>query len=159
MDGFTGRVYTGQKGSLEGKRFAVIVSEYNQAITGKLLAGAIEKLREHGVLDPQIDIHHVPGAWEIPLAAKFSLESVSAAICLGAVIRGDTTHDVHINTTVSAQLGKLMMDTTKPVAFGILTCNNLEQAIQRSGGSVGNKGHEAVDAVIEMLRWHDQFRD
>ena len=159
MDGFSGRVYTGQKGSLEGKRFAVIVSGYNQSITGKLLAGAIEKLREHGVQDQQVDICHVPGAWEIPLAAKFSLESVSAAICLGAVIRGDTTHDIHINTTVSAQLGQLMMETVKPVAFGILTCNNLEQAIQRSGGSVGNKGHEAVDAVIEMLRLRDQFSD
>ena len=155
MDGFSGRVHTGRSGSLEGKRFAVVVSRYNETITEKLLVGAIDKLREYGISDEQIEIYRVPGAWEIGLAARFALESASAVICLGAVIRGETTHDVHINTTVSSILGELMSETGKPVSFGVLTCNNLEQAIQRSGGSVGNKGHEAVDAAVEMLRLRD----
>ena len=152
MDDFSGRIWEGKTGSLEGRRFAVVVSRYNDTITEKLLDGAIEKLRGHGVDDRQVEIFRVPGAWEISLAAKWAAQSVDAVICLGAVIRGETTHDAHINSTVSAQLGQLMVESGKPVAFGVLTCNNLEQAIQRSGGSVGNKGHEAVDAVVEMLR-------
>jgi 6,7-dimethyl-8-ribityllumazine synthase len=156
MDDFSGRVFEGRTGPLEGKRLAIVVSRYNETITEKLLLAAIEKLREHGFKDEQIDIYRVPGAWEITLAAKQALESTSAVICLGAVIRGETTHDVHINTTVSAQLGQLMMESGKPVAFGVLTCNNLEQAIQRSGGSVGNKGCEAVDSAVEMLRLIDR---
>ncbi|MCH2180701.1 MAG: 6,7-dimethyl-8-ribityllumazine synthase [Mariniblastus sp.] len=159
MDGFSGRMHEGRTGSLEGMRFAVVVSRYNETITEKLLNGAIEKLRAHGVQDQQVEVFRVPGAWEISLAAKWALPSADAVICLGAVIRGETSHDAHINSTVSSQLGQLMVDSGKPVAFGVLTCNNLEQAIQRSGGSVGNKGHEAVDAVVEMLRLRENARD
>jgi len=159
MDGFSGRVRDGRTGALQGKRFVVVVSRYNETITEKLLNGAVEKLRAHGVEDHQIDVVRVPGAWEISLAAKWALEVSDAVVCLGAVIRGETTHDAHINSTVSTQLGQLMVESGKPVAFGVLTCNNLEQAIQRSGGSVGNKGHEAVDAVVEMLRLMGTMRD
>jgi 6,7-dimethyl-8-ribityllumazine synthase len=95
----------------------------------------------------------VPGAWELPLAAKFLIDrpSMVAVITLGAVIRGETTHDQHINRAVSGALMELQMRTGKPVGFGLLTCNNLEQAIHRAGGNVGNKGCEAAGAVLEMV--------
>ena len=143
---------------LTGESIAVVVARFNDLITTRLLAGALDTLSRHGASNESITVVHVPGSFEIPLAADRVANSgkFDAVICLGAVIRGETTHDVHINTTVSAQLGQLMTESGKPVAFGVLTCNNLEQAIQRSGGSVGNKGYEAVDAAVEMLRLIDR---
>jgi 6,7-dimethyl-8-ribityllumazine synthase len=96
----------------------------------------------------------VPGAWEIPLIAERLAESESyvAVICLGAVIKGETTHDEHINRQVSLSLGQLALVTGLPVLFGVLTCNTLEQAIHRSGGNVGNKGIECAEAALEMVR-------
>jgi len=135
-------------------RFAIVVSRYNESITNKLLSGAVETLTSHGVSDKSIDIAHVPGAWEIPLvAARFAKSSTYAAVlCLGAVIRGETSHDQHINLQVSTSLGQLAMDTGVPVLFGVLTCNTLEQAIHRSGGNVGNKGVECAEAALEMVK-------
>jgi 6,7-dimethyl-8-ribityllumazine synthase len=131
---------------------AIVVSRYNESITSKLLAGAVETLTSAGIADSQIDVAWVPGAWEIPLVAARLAHSgnYAAVITLGAVIRGETTHDQHINTQVSHSLGQIALETGVPVAFGVLTCNTLEQAIHRAGGNVGNKGVEAAHAALEM---------
>lgn len=132
---------------------AIVVSTYNASITEKLLTGAIETLQSAGINREKILVSRVPGAWELPLAAKWlaDLSTVGAVITLGAVIRGETTHDQHINRAVSLALMELMQSTGKPVAFGLLTCNSLEQAIHRAGGDVGNKGEEAANAALSML--------
>ena len=134
-------------------RFAIVVSRYNQSITSRLLAGAVETLTSRGVADGAIDVAWVPGAWEIPLvASRFaSAGTYAAALCLGAVIKGGTTHDQHINRQVSISLGRIALDAGIPVLFGVLTCNTLEQAIHRSGGNVGNKGVECAEAALEMV--------
>jgi 6,7-dimethyl-8-ribityllumazine synthase len=133
-------------------RFAIVVSRYNENITGKLLAGAVETLQKQGVPEEMIDIAWVPGAWGLPLIAQqFAItEKYAAVICLGAVIKGETTHDEHINRQVSQSLGNLGLEFNVPIAFGLLTCNSLEQAIHRSGGNVGNKGVECAEAALEM---------
>ena len=134
--------------------FAIVVARYNESITGKLLAGALETLKSAGVTDENISVAWVPGAWEIPLAAQRFAEKpdVSAVISLGCVIRGETTHDRYINAAVSSALMQMSLDHGKPIAFGVLTVNTLDQAIHRSGGNVGNKGNEAALAAIEMVR-------
>ncbi len=146
-------VLDGKRGSIAG-RFAIVVSRYNEHITGKLLAGAVETLKAGGVSDEAIDVAWVPGAWEIPLVAQRMSRSkkYAAVLCLGAVIKGETTHDEHINRQVSASLGQLALESGLPVLFGVLTCNTVEQAIHRSGGNVGNKGQECADAALEMVR-------
>jgi 6,7-dimethyl-8-ribityllumazine synthase len=147
------RILDGKSGGISG-RFAIVVSRYNEPITSKLLAGAVETLHAGGVADEAIDVAWVPGAWEIPLvAAKLARsQRYVAVLCLGAVIRGETTHDEHINRQVSLSLGQLALDTGLPVLFGVLTCNTLEQAIHRAGGNVGNKGQECAAAALEMVR-------
>jgi len=146
------RVFEGQLGGVDGK-YAIVVSRYNDNITSKLLEGAVETLKSHGIPDESIDVAWVPGAWEIPLIAErlAENESYAAVICLGAVIKGETTHDEHINRQVSASLGQLGLDTGLPVVFGILTCNTMEQAIHRAGGNVGNKGVECAEAALRMV--------
>ncbi len=136
-----------------GARFAVAVSRYNETITQRLLDGAIQTLRDHGVVDDAIDVVWVPGAWELPLVVQRLAASnrYAAVLCLGAVIRGETTHDQHINRQVSLSLGQTALATGVPVLFGVLTCNSLEQAIHRSGGNVGNKGNECAQAALEMV--------
>lgn len=143
----------------EGK-VAVVVASYNRSITGKLHAAAIARLQKAGIAEDRIETVWVPGAWEIPLAVKWQVEKRDciAVVTLGAVIRGDTTHDQHINRAVSNGIMNLSIATSKPIAFGVLTVNNLEQAIARAGGSVGNKGEEAVDAVLEMLKLRESLR-
>lgn len=133
--------------------FAIVVSRYHENITTKLLDGARATLLQAGVTDSEIVVTWVPGAWEIPLAALKHLrdDSTAAVITLGCVIRGETTHDQHINNAVSSALMTLSLEHVKPVAFGVLTVNSLEQAIHRSGGNVGNKGIEAASAVLAML--------
>ncbi|MBP90926.1 MAG: 6,7-dimethyl-8-ribityllumazine synthase [Planctomycetaceae bacterium] len=137
----------------EDSRFAIIVSRYNDSITSKLCDGAVETLRKHNVADDHIDVVWVPGAWEIPLVADRLAKTgdYAAVLCLGAVIRGETTHDQHINRHVSMSLGKTSLEAGLPVLFGVLTCNSLEQAINRSGGTVGNKGVECAEAALEMV--------
>ncbi len=131
----------------------IVVSRYNSSITGKLLSGAIETLQAAGVEDQAIDVVWVPGGFEIPLAAQHMAESGSyqAVLCLGAVIRGETTHDQHINRAVSLGVTEVGLSSSLPVLFGMLTCDTLEQAIQRSGGNVGNKGSECAEAALEMI--------
>jgi 6,7-dimethyl-8-ribityllumazine synthase len=142
-----------------GGRFAIVVARYNESITSKLLTGAVETLLAGGVADEAIDVAWVPGAWEIPLLAqRFAASGKYAAVlCLGAVIRGETTHDVHINRQVSLSLGRIALETGTPVLFGVLTCNSLEQAIHRSGGNVGNKGVECAQAALEMASLLNQL--
>lgn len=152
-------------------RYAIIVSRYNESITGRLLSGAVETLVAAGVQQESIDIAWVPGAWELPLVAKrfVQTERYDAVICLGAVIRGETSHDQHINRAVSLTLQELAMNSGMPVVFGLLTCETIEQAIQRAGGNAGNKGIECAQAALEMVSLfrqiphfemrHDPWRD
>lgn len=134
-------------------RFGIVVSEYNDSVTGKLLEGAVGTLTAHGIADRSIEVCYVPGAWEIPLVAQrlAATGRFAAILCLGAVIRGETTHDQQINRQVSLSLGQLALQHDLPILFGILTCESLEQAIQRSGGRVGNKGSECAEAALQMV--------
>jgi 6,7-dimethyl-8-ribityllumazine synthase len=153
------RQWTGRNDEAVEGRFAVVVSRYNESITSKLLDGAVSTLTAAGVAEDAIDVAHVPGAWEIPLVAQRLAVSgkYRAVLCLGAVIRGETTHDQHINQQVSGSLGRIALETGLPVLFGVLTCNTLEQAIHRSGGNMGNKGSECAGAALEMVRLLDQL--
>lgn len=146
------RVFEGHLAAPTG-RFAVVVSRYNESITQKLLEGALATLVENGVNPDHVDVAWVPGAFEIPLVADRMARSgrYLAVICLGAVIRGETTHDQHINRAVSVGLGQAGLGSGVPVLFGVLTCETLEQAIHRSGGNVGNKGSECALAALEMV--------
>jgi 6,7-dimethyl-8-ribityllumazine synthase len=134
-------------------QYAIVVSRYNDSITQRLLDGALESLQASGVADDDIQVAWVPGAWELPVvAAQFaSCGKIDAVICLGAVIRGETTHDQYINSQVASSLGKLSLEHDLPVLFGLLTCETMEQAIHRAGGNVGNKGVEAAEAAVEMV--------
>lgn len=146
-------VYQGQAVGGEG-RFAIVVSRYNESITKKLLAGALETLTARGVDDGALDVVWVPGAWEIPVVASRLADSggYAAILCLGAVIRGETPHDQYINQQVSSSLGQIAVRSGIPVLFGVLTCNSLEQAIHRAGGNAGNKGVECAEAALEMVQ-------
>jgi 6,7-dimethyl-8-ribityllumazine synthase len=145
-------VFQGDKQSAPPGRFAIVVSRYNESITSKLLSGALDTLASYDVAPDAIDVAWVPGAWEIPFAARRLAHSQQylAVLCLGAVIRGETTHDQHINQHVSRSLGQIGLEAGLPVLFGVLTCNTLEQAIHRSGGKLGNKGIECAEAALEM---------
>lgn len=134
-------------------RFAIVVSSYNEVITRKLLEGALSTLTAGGVEDGAIDVVWTPGAFEIPLvAAKLAHGGAHAAvICLGAVIKGETKHDEHINRSVSHFLAETSVASGVPVLFGVLTCDSLEQAIHRAGGNKGNKGAEAAAAALHMV--------
>src|SRR5690606_23719142 len=133
-------------------RIAIVVAEWNKNITQKLLDGAVATLTEHGIDDANIDVAWVPGSWEIPLVAMRMIETgtYGAVLCLGAVIRGETTHDEHINRGVSMAMMDIALEFDMPVLFGVLTCNTLEQAIHRAGGNVGNKGVECAEAALQM---------
>jgi 6,7-dimethyl-8-ribityllumazine synthase len=157
-------VYEGQVTAAAG-RFAIVVARFNPSITSGLLRGALETLHAHGVADAEIDVAWVPGAFEIPTVAARMAASrrYVAVLCLGAVIRGETTHDQHINRAVSTALAGIGVRHGLPVLFGVLTCNTLEQAIARSGGQpgtkgkdsaqsrVGNKGSDCAEAALEMV--------
>jgi 6,7-dimethyl-8-ribityllumazine synthase len=133
-------------------RFAICVARYNEHITSRLLTGALGTLEKAGAADDTIDVFWTPGAFELPVVAAQAAESgrYSAVICLGAVIRGETTHDQHINTSISHQFADIGVRTGIPILFGVLTCDTVEQAIQRAGGNVGNKGAECAEAALRM---------
>ena len=133
--------------------FAIVVARWNESITQKLLDGAVATLTARGVADEAIHVAWVPGSWEIPLAAQRLAESgrYQAVICLGAVIRGETSHNEHINRAVSLAISELALDAGVPVLFGVLTCDTMEQAIHRAGGNVGNKGSECAEAALHMV--------
>jgi 6,7-dimethyl-8-ribityllumazine synthase len=133
-------------------RAAIVVSRFNELITGRLLSGALETLRRHGVPDDRVTVVHVPGSFELPLAASRLAHSgqYTMVICLGAVIQGETTHHEYINQQVAAGIMQASLSSGIPVTFGVLTCESMDQALNRAGGKVGNKGHEATLAAIEM---------
>ncbi len=134
-------------------RYAIVVAEWNRSITGKLLDGALTTLAAAGVPGANVDVAWVPGAWEIPLLAQRFAQShkYAAVLALGAVIRGETTHDQHLNRAVSLSLQQIALASDLPMIFGILTCESMEQAIQRAGGNVGNKGVECAEAALRMV--------
>lgn len=144
--------FKGEQVAPEGP-IAIVVSRYNLSITEKLLSGAIETLLGAGVVQEDIHVAWVPGAFEIPLAAQKMVEAgrYEAVLTLGAVIRGETSHDHHINRAVSLGITEVALSSGVPVLFGILTCDTLEQAIQRAGGNAGNKGCECAEAALETL--------
>jgi len=142
------------EGSLDGSglRIAVVVSRFNELITERLLAGAVEAAREHGVPDDRLDVFWVPGAFELPSAARrlALLARYDAIVCTGAVIRGETPHFDFVAGEAARGIMDAGRDFDLPVTFGVITSNTVEQAQARSGGAVGNKGREAMVAAIEM---------
>jgi len=145
--------------SAEGFRFGLVVSRFNDFISSKLVEGAVDALKRHGATEEQLLLVKVPGAFEIPLAAKKLAESgkVDAVICLGAVIRGSTPHFEYVAAEVSKGIAMVALDTKVPVAFGVLTTDNLEQAIERAGTKSGNKGWDAALAAMEMVNLFKQL--
>jgi 6,7-dimethyl-8-ribityllumazine synthase len=135
-----------------GLRIAVVVSRFNEVVTAKLLSGAREALTRHGVRDDDVEVAWVPGAFELALAAKNLAESrrYDAVICLGAVIRGETPHFEFVAGEAARGIGAVARETGVPVVFGVITPNTLQQALDRAGGKIGNKGSEAVLTAIEM---------
>ncbi len=136
----------------EGLKFALVVSRFNSFITERLLEGALDCLRRKGVAEGDLTVVRVPGAWEIPLAAKrlALAKAYDGVICLGAVIRGSTPHFDYVAAEVSKGVAQVTLDTGVPVLYGILTTDTLEQAIERAGSKAGNKGYAAAEAAIEM---------
>ncbi|MBW1739865.1 MAG: 6,7-dimethyl-8-ribityllumazine synthase [Deltaproteobacteria bacterium] len=144
-------VYEG-KISAEGKKFAVVLSRFNDFIGDRLLSGAIDALSRHGARDEDIDIVKVPGSFEIPLMAKKMAQKAKyhAIICLGAVIRGSTPHFEYVSAEVSKGIALVGLESGVPVIFGVVTTDTLEQAIERAGTKAGNKGWAAAMAAMEM---------
>lgn len=136
-----------------GLKIGIIVSRFNHFITEKLLQGALDGLKSHGGEDSNVTIVHVPGAFEIPLIADKMAASgkFDALVCLGAVIRGDTPHFEYVSDAVTRGIGKTMWKYQLPVGFGVLTTNNVDQAMERSGLKDANKGYEAALTAVEMV--------
>jgi 6,7-dimethyl-8-ribityllumazine synthase len=136
----------------EGKKFGIVVSRFNDFITEKLVAGALDALLRCGAADGDIEVARVPGAFEIPLLAKKMAGSgrYDAVICLGAVIRGATPHFDYVSAEVSKGVAAASMETGMPVIFGVVTTDTIEQAIERAGTKAGNKGFDAAMAAVEM---------
>ena len=143
----------------EGKKFALVVSRFNEFITNKLIGGAEDMLKRHGAMDNDISLFWVPGAFEIPATAKKIAESgkVDAVICLGCVIRGATPHFDYVSAEVSKGVASVGMQSKVPVVFGVLTTDNIEQAIERAGAKSGNKGADAAVSAIEMVSLYSQI--
>jgi len=136
----------------DGMRFGVVVARFNEFITERLLTSALDALHQAGAHDDHIELVRVPGSFEIPLAARQLAEThrYEAIICLGCIIRGDTTHYEHLATEVTRGIGQSAQETGVPHAYGVLTCESLEQAIDRAGLKGGNKGYEAALTAVEM---------
>ena len=145
----------------DGKKYSIgiVVSEWNNKVTSALLEGAISTLTEHGVKKQNIIVEWVPGSFELPLAAQLLIErtDVDAVICLGCVIQGETPHFDFICSAVSEGIMDVNLAYTLPVIFGVLTTNNQQQALDRSGGKLGNKGTEAAVAALKMLQLHNKY--
>lgn len=143
-----------------GKRFAIVGSRFNEFITSKLIAGAKDALIRHDVRDEDITTIWVPGAFEIPLIAKKAAKSgkFDAVICVGAVIRGATSHYDYVCNEVSKGIAHISLETEVPVMFGILTTENIEQAIERAGTKAGNKGFDCAMGAIEMINLLEELQ-
>jgi 6,7-dimethyl-8-ribityllumazine synthase len=136
----------------QGLRFGLVVGRFNEFITNRLLAGALDALTRHGVAQEDVDVAWVPGAFEIPLVArKLALRGrYDAVVCLGAVIRGSTPHFEYVAAEVAKGVARVGLETGVPVIFGVITADTLEQAIERAGTKAGNKGWHAAVSAIEM---------
>lgn len=145
--------------SAEGLRFAIIVSRFNDFISSKLVDGALDALNRHGAKEELISIVKVPGSFEIPATAKRIAGSggFDAVICLGVVIRGSTPHFQYVAAEVSKGIAMVALESTIPVTFGVLTTDNLEQAIERAGTKSGNKGWDAAIAAMEMANLYREL--
>ena len=145
--------------TVSNERFCIIIARFNEFIGSKLLSGAIDELKRHGANEDNIDIVWVPGAFEIPLIAKKAAKTgeYNAIITLGAVIKGSTSHYDYVCAEVSKGTASVSLETGIPVIFGVLTCDNIEQAIERAGTKAGNKGSDAAKAAIEMANIVKQF--
>jgi len=146
-----GRVFEG-KLVAEGLRFGIVVSRWNSFITERMLSGALDALARHGAVDDAVEVARVPGTWEIPLVAQRMARSsrFDGVVCVGCLIRGATPHFEYLAAEVTKGLAQISLDTGVPVTYGIITVENLEQAIERAGSKAGNKGAEAAMAAIEM---------
>jgi 6,7-dimethyl-8-ribityllumazine synthase len=138
----------------KGLKFGIVASRFNEFITSKLLDGAIDALLRHGAKDEDIEVIRVPGSFEIPLVAKkLALKGAyNAIICLGAIIRGSTPHFEYIAAEVSKGVASASMETGVPIAFGVITSDTIEQAVERAGTKSGNKGWDAAITAIEMAQ-------
>ncbi len=147
-----GKVY---EGILDGRglKVGIVVSRFNDLITGRLLDGALDRLRRSNVADDAIDVAWVPGAFEVPKAAKRMAESgrYDGVIALAAVIRGATPHFEYVASEITKGLARLNLEVDVPVAFGVITADTIDQAIERAGTKLGNKGSQAAEALIEMM--------
>jgi len=141
-----------------GRRFAVAAGRFNELVVGKLVEGAVTCLKAHGVAEDDLEIAWVPGAFELPLAARMlaATGTYDAVVCLGAVIRGETAHFDHVAGQAAAGIRKAAEATGVPVIFGVLTTDTLQQAMDRAGGKYGNKGWEAAMAAMEMASLLEQ---
>jgi 6,7-dimethyl-8-ribityllumazine synthase len=146
-------MYQGNLVAKKSQKFAIVVSRFNEFISSKLLAGAVDQLIRHGAAEESIDIAWTPGSFEIPLVAKRLAESkkYAAVICLGAVIRGGTPHFDYIAAEVSKGVAQVGMATGVPTIFGVITADTIEQAVERAGAKAGNKGADAALSAIEMV--------
>jgi 6,7-dimethyl-8-ribityllumazine synthase len=142
-----------------GRRLAVVASRFNETVTRPLVDGALDALVRHGTSFQDIDVIWVPGAWELPIAVRRAMvsERYEAVVALGAVIRGDTPHFDFVAGEASRGLAEASRDSDVPVGFGLLTCDTLEQAMERAGGAHGNKGWDAALAALEMADLLDQL--
>lgn len=139
-----------------GKKYAIVVARFNHFITDRLVEGCLDTLKRHEVKDEEIELVRVPGAFEIPLAAKkLAHKDYDAVICLGAVIRGDTSHYDYVCSEVSKGIANVSLESGKPVIFGVVTTDTIEQAVQRAGTKAGNKGSDAAVSAIEMANLMD----
>ncbi len=138
----------------KGLKFGIVISRFNEFITGKLLEGAMDALIRHGAKAEDIEVVKVPGSFEIPVVAKklASKGAYNAILCLGTVIRGATPHFEYISAEVSKGIASASMETGVPIAFGVLTCDTIEQAVERAGTKSGNKGWDAALTAIEMAQ-------
>ena len=139
-----------------GKKYAIVVARFNHFITDRLVEGCLDTLKRHEVKDEEIELVRVPGAFEIPLAAKkLAHKDYDAVICLGAVIRGDTSHYDYVCSEVSKGIANVSLESDKPIIFGVVTTDTIEQAVQRAGTKSGNKGSDAAISAIEMANLMD----
>jgi 6,7-dimethyl-8-ribityllumazine synthase len=145
----------------EQLRVAIVASRFNDEIVAGLLDGAIECLARHGASDDRVDVYRVPGAFELPAAAAKLIDSAryDAIVAIGCLLKGDTPHFDFISSQVTNELSRVAVDARMPVAFGVITCNTLEQAIERSSKGAGNKGWEAALAAIEMANLFRAMKD
>ncbi len=137
----------------KGFRFAIVVSRFNSFITERLLEGAMDALKRHGADEKQITVYKVPGAFEIPLIAKLlaKKKEIDAIICLGTVIKGATPHFHYVASEVTKGIAQASLEIEKPISFGVITSDSIEQAIERAGTKSGNKGYDAATSAIEMV--------